>query len=66
MRGVEKLYLDADSVRSRLAKLRARGEVSGACYDKALPAVLVLVDALRDEMNDTEAFLDELTAKSKA
>ncbi len=43
MRGIGKIYADADSIRSRLAKLHARDYVDKNYYDEAMPKLLAFL-----------------------
>lgn len=43
MRGIGKIYTDADSIRSRLAKLHARDYVDADYYAKAMPKLLAFL-----------------------
>ena len=50
MRGIGKIYSDADSIRSRLAKLNTRDYVSQEYFDEAMPKLLAFISLTEKEL----------------
>ncbi len=50
MRGIGKIYTDADSIRSRLARLNSRNYISSEYFEEAMPKLLAFIALTEKEL----------------